>query len=364
MTSSSIHIDIPPRYCPLPSALHPSVASLQSRGAQWLNGYGLCTEDRQRARMLGNDCGGFYGRIIPDANIDRLQLAVDWCFLGFVLDDVMCDEGSPSASIGPFADLAAKSLRVLEVPTAEVGDAKDVFIPPARDIARRTKAMATPTQVRRAVDAHRAWYFGVLWEFGFRSTKTYPAIDDYAYMRQHAAGGLSTICWLEIIDGAEIPESEMSSPQVRAVSELALTTAALDDDLFSYGKEQWIARADPAKTDPNLNMVDILVTVHGYTVDAALLYVTELCNRLTLRFIQLRDRIQVKASAPLNDYLRHLSHLLRGNIEWGLRAARYSDPDGRSPAAVSTSITWTETPPADSDPPPIPSISWWWDHSL
>jgi hypothetical protein len=56
-----------------------------------------------------------------------------------------------------------------------------------------------------------------------------------------------------------------------------------------------------------------------------------------------------------------LSHLLRGNIEWGLRAQRYTNPDGCTPNAVTTTVTWTENPPSNGSAPPIPSISWWWD---
>src|SRR5437588_196675 len=130
MAVAPICVEIPPRYCPLPNAAHPDTDLLQERGAQWLNGFGLCTDDEHRTRMLGNDSAGFYSRIMPKAPADRLQLAIDWCFLGFVFDDVRCDEGTASTRFGPFVELAAKAVRVLEYPSATVGSDHDVFIPP------------------------------------------------------------------------------------------------------------------------------------------------------------------------------------------------------------------------------------------
>ena len=68
MAVAPMCVEIPPRYCPLPTAVHPDTKLLQERGAKWLNSFGLCTQGHQRTRMLGNDCAGFYGRIMPEAS--------------------------------------------------------------------------------------------------------------------------------------------------------------------------------------------------------------------------------------------------------------------------------------------------------
>lgn len=147
---------------------------------------------------------------------------------------------------------------------------------------------------------------------------------------------------------------------MRALTELALTTAAFDDDLFSYGKELWIARAEG--TPPSgLNLVEILRREHHLGRQEAIGRAVELGNRLTFRFLELRDQVLPRASTPLRAYVDHLTRLLPGNLEWGLRADRYRNPDGRHPGAVATSASTTTTPPADTSPPPIPSIRWWWD---
>ncbi|MFH8344412.1 glutamate dehydrogenase [Streptomyces sp. NPDC018045] len=356
-----ISITVPPRYCPLPSAVHPDAARLNARAAAWLNGYGLCRDGAQRVRMTGNDVGGFYGRIMPRSPAGRLQLAVDWCALMFAFDDLHCDEGPASMRAGDFAGFAARLLRVLEAPGTVPGGAADPFLAAADDLAARCRARGTPVQVRRMVDGHRAWFLGVLWEFGCRLRDRTPSLDDYAHMRQHTAAGTATMSWTEIVDGAEVPGAERDSPAVRALNELAFTTAAFDDDLFSYGKERWLAARGPHPPRCRLNLVDVLAAEQGLGLEAALAAAVDLCNRLTLRFVQLRDRVLPRAGAPLRLHLDHLSHLIRGNIEWGLRAGRYTDPDGRHPGAVTTTGSFTPAAPRAGAPPPIPSIAWWWD---
>ncbi|WP_078952432.1 terpene synthase family protein [Streptomyces sp. NRRL F-5755] len=359
--AEQVRVVLPPRYCPLPSAVHPDAGRLNACAADWLNGYGLCRDGAQRVRMTGNDVGGFYGRIMPRAPGGRLQLAVDWCALMFAFDDQHCDEGPASLRAGDFAGFATRLLRVLEAPGTVPGDDRDPYLAAAGDLAARCRAEGTPVQVRRMVDGHRAWFLGVLWEFGCRLGDRTPSLDDYAHLRQHTAAGTATTSWTEIVDGAEIPGAAMDAPVVRALSELAFTTAAFDDDLFSYGKERWLAARDPRPARCRLNLVDILAAEHGLGLEAATAAAVDLCNRLTLRFVRLRDQVLPATQEPLRRYLGHLSHLIRGNLEWGLRAGRYTNPDGRHPGAVRTTGSFTPVAPRADAPPPIPSIAWWWD---
>ncbi|UQA91986.1 terpene synthase family protein [Streptomyces halobius] len=199
---------------------------------------------------------------------------------------------------------------------------------------------------------------------GHRTAGITPALNDYASMRQHTAAGSATLAWAEIVDGEEIPGRESDAPAVRALTELAFTTAAWDDDLFSYGKELWFARRERTPSPCRLNLVDILRHEYGHSYEQALREAGQLCDRLTLRFVELRDRVLTRASAPLSAYLDHLSHLIPGNLAWGLAADRYRNPDGRSPDAVTTSGSTTSTPPKDTSPVPIPSVAWWWDPGL
>ncbi|MFE9751109.1 terpene synthase family protein [Saccharothrix saharensis] len=358
--SGEVTVELPPRYHPSPAVRHPDEAVLARRTAEWITGFGLALSPRQLDRMRGNDCAGFYGRIMPQAPADRLQLAVDWCTVMFHFDDVHCDEGPTDRRLGPLTDLATRIARVLERPGTPRDGLGDALLAPVRDLAHRAGRWATPTQVRRCADAHRAWFLAVLWEIGHRAAGSTPALNDYAHLRHHTAAGAATLAWAEIVDGEEVPDRELSAPAVRALTELALTTAAFDDDLFSYGKELWIARAE-GTPPPGLSLVEILRREHHLDRQDAIGRAVDLANRLTFRFAQLCDQVLPRASAPLRAYVDHLTRLLPGNFEWGLRADRYRNPDGRHPGAVTTTASTTTTPPADTSPPPIPSIRWWWD---
>ncbi|MFI9202979.1 glutamate dehydrogenase [Streptomyces sp. NPDC053048] len=368
-----IRVQIPPRYCPLSCAEHPDTDRLNERAAAWVNGYGLCRDGTQRARMTGNDCGGFYGRIMPRAPADRLQVAVDWCVLMFTFDDLHCDEGPASMRAGDFTDFATRLLRVLETPrtpgtgppgTGPPGTAADgsvgPFLAAAGNLAGRCRAQGTPVHIRRMAEGHRSWFLGVLWEFGCRLRGRTPSLDDYAHMRQHTAAGSATFSWTEVVDGQEVPEREMASPAVRALRELAFTTAAFDDDLFSYGKEQWLAARSEHSNGCRLNLVDVLIEERSLSLAQAMEEAVALNNRLTARFVQLRDQVLPGASEPLRRHLEHLSALIRGNLEWGLQAGRYTNPDGCHPGAVVTTGSFTGTAPPVG-PPGVPSMSWWWD---
>jgi hypothetical protein len=353
-------VRLPPRYCPLPPVRHPDEAVLARRTADWIAGFGLGLSPQQSDRLRGNDCPGFYGRIMPDAPTDRLQLAVDWCTVMFHFDDAYCDESPPARRLGTFTDLAARITRLLDAPDTPLDGPGDALLAPVRDLARRAGRWATPTQRRRCVQAHRTWFRAVRWEMGHRAAASTPTLDDYADLRRHTAAGGATLCWAEIVDGEEIPERDLSAPAVRALTGLVFTTAAFDDDLFSYGKELWVARREG--TPPSgLSLVEVLRREHRLTTRDALARAVELCDRLTHRFLALRDEVRPRASAPLRAYLDHLANLLPGNLDWGLNADRYRNPDGRHPDAVTTLAAITRTPPRDTSPPPIPSIRWWWD---
>ncbi|MDL4816945.1 terpene synthase family protein [Actinomadura opuntiae] len=358
-----IRVDLPPRYCPWPAVRHPDEVPLALGTRAWIDGFAIPLSAQQRTRMRGNDCPGFYGRIMPAAPTERLQLAVDWCTLMFLFDDVQCDEGPASTDPHQFAGMAAGILRTLETPYGDPGTLRGMFDAPVRDLAERTRACATPVQARRSVEGHRAWFFGVLWEFAHRKVGRTPSLNDYAHMRQHTAAGAATTAFTEIIDGEEVPSREMDAPAVRALTEIAITTAAFDDDLFSYGKELWQATRTPAPSPCRLNLPDVLRAERNLNLEQALEQAAELCNRLTLRFLQLRDQILPGASRPLRRYIDHLTHLIPGNLEWGLQAGRYTNPDGGHPGAVATKATFTETAPSTA-PPPIPSIAWWWTPTL
>jgi hypothetical protein len=218
-----------------------------------------------------------------------------------------------------------------------------------RDVASQLRRLATPSQRVRFAAAHRAWLFGVAWQIGNRRRGHLPGLAEYLAMRLHSAGGGPTFALVEIAGGEEVPASEMDAPVVRAVTEMAIMVAALDNDRHSFSNEMRRGQTDQ-------NVFTVLMRQRGCTLDEAGYAAVALRDRILCRFLRVREALLPRASGPLRRYLTGLGHGIRGNAEWGQRVPRYRGPG--DPAEP----TWATRPVADgTGPPPVPSIAWWWD---
>src|SRR5262249_667168 len=150
----------------------------------------------RRERVAGTQSALFFAGNCPDADLQRLQMAVDWTYAMFVFDDVACDEESPVDSLS-FLDLAVRIIRTLESPIAGLLPPGHPFTGPVVELAERLHHFATPTQRRRLVDAHASWYLGVAWERAARQERVVPTLNDYLYTRLLYVAGFPTLCWAQ-----------------------------------------------------------------------------------------------------------------------------------------------------------------------
>ncbi|MEU9576122.1 terpene synthase family protein [Streptomyces chilikensis] len=355
MTSASVHT--PPFYCPIESAVHPEAEQAERRALAWLGRSGLCHGDTDLARFAGSRSADFYARFAPNADPDRLWLAALWVYWGFAFDDARCDEGPLAADPAAFAPMAFSLQRALEVPGRL--HCADPYAAALHEIGELFRAAAGPVQVRRFEHAHRAWLTGVQWQIGNRAAGRMPGLDEYLTMRLHSAGGEPTYAMLEIVNGLDVPDPVMDSPAVRALTEMAILVAALDNDLHSHIRET-------ARQQTEQSVINVFRVHHHYSLPRAVDEAVALRDAVLDRFLVLRDRITPRAAAPLRHYLADLGHGIRGNIEWALRVPRYLTPDGIAPAAVrvpeqAAAGHWTDAPRSGRhDPRRLPSIAWWW----
>lgn len=358
-TQPEITVTLPPVYFPLPLEVHPQVEALEERGIAWMTRHGFCADPVLRSRVIDSKAAHFFGYLCPKADPQRLQMAVDWGYLMFVFDDFHCDGDTSGDNFG-FLDLAVRFVRTLEAPTACVLNPEHPFTAPVLDLAKRLHCMATPSQVRRQVDAHLLWLLGVAWEIPVIGRHLKQSLNDYVFTRLMYVAGAPTLTWFQISEPDEVPDVELNSQRVRALTEMAGAVATFDDDLYSYGKDQWVARHRLDSDRPfDSNLMSIYITQYGLTADEALNACAVLRDRILARFVELRAQVLPDASPPLARYLYNLTCLIRGNYEWGMMAGRYSNPDGKSPGAIRTIGNIADTPAA-TGPPGIPAIDWWW----
>lgn len=353
---TEIVVELPGLYCPKQPRRHPQVDLVHERGMAWMERHGFCTTPQSRKRVADTASADFFGAVCPDADPELLQPGADWCYLMFIFDDRHCDE-----DLGDYESLLDLSLRIartLEVPRCGVLDPRRPFTTAVVDLAERLHQTAPPPLIRRLADAHRAWLLGAARSRAGRSGKALSP-DDYLLIRMLDCGGLPTLVWIELSDPRVIPEQQIVSPAVRALTEMALLVAALDNDLFSYGKELWLAAHTSAAMPANV--VNQFMASHDYGLQDALRDSVALRDRIVHRFVEVHDQVIPDADAPLARYLSNLTCLIPGNLDVGLRSGRYRDPDGMHPNAVRTIATMTGTPSAIGPPPDAPSIAGWWE---
>ncbi|UJW31242.1 terpene synthase family protein [Saccharothrix sp. AJ9571] len=346
MTSVDVSPGLRPFYCPIEPALHPDVRLIESRAIDWLDRFRFYPDARGRARLIGTNSAEFYARFAPSGITGNLQVVVHWVYWAFAFDDACCDSGPYCADPAGFLAMAGVLQRALESPWEPVPGGGP-FVTALQDIGRDLHACATPLQVRRFCDAHRAWLFGVAWQIANRSRGRMPSLADYTAMRLNSAGGPPTLALLEIANGAEVPAAEMEAPVVRALTEMTMLIDSWDNDLHSYRME-----ADEEQTDQNL--VKVLSAQYGWTAGRAMDEAYALRDRVMTLF--LRTRAKVDGSAALRCYLDGLGHAIRGNTDWALNVPRYNNYGEPMPHPG-----WTGRPrDTNPAPPPIPAIRWWW----
>lgn len=360
-TSPLSGLELPPIYCPLESRVNPALPQVERWAAAWLAELRLCADRRELARVLGTHSADFYARFAPDAEADGLFTAALWVYWGFAFDDACCDRGRLSTRPAEFVPLAARLQRALELPGADDG-ADDRHTRALRDIAGRFPRLVGPVQIQRFTAAHRAWLSGVSWQIANQACSQSPGLDDYLTMRLHSAGGEPTFALLEIANGWDVPGTELDSPAVRALTEMAILVAALDNDRHSFHKE-----LAGGQSDQNIYTV-LRGEQPGLTLADAVHQANSLRDRVFCRFRALRERVRPRLGRSGRGYLDGLAYGIRGNAEWGLRVPRYlrvGAPLTGSEGLEDTEIVWADGP-ADPDPAPprLPTIAWWWDRAL
>lgn len=348
MNAGKVGLVMPPFWCPLEPAAHTEVAEVERRALAWVDRAGFCATLPERAWLAASGSADFYARFAPRAELEPLVAAVCWVYWGFAFDDAVCDDGPASRRPAEFSARASVIQRALETPGHR--GFTDRYAEAIHELGEMFRAITSPTVVRRFIDAHRAWLWGVQWQIGNRARGVLPSLDDYLTMRLHSAGGEPAFALLEIANGIEVPAEVMHSPRVVALTEMAILVAALDNDRHSFAKER-------RRNQTEQNIITVLCQ-RGLRLERAVTEAVRLRDRVLCRFLRVRDR-RAPASLELRRYLEDLGHGIVGNAAWGQRVSRYASLTNDNQNAAN----WTDEPADSRDAPPAdaPSISWWWD---
>ncbi|MGH8791730.1 MAG: terpene synthase family protein [Stackebrandtia sp.] len=345
---------LPALYCPIAPAVHPAADEIDQAALEWAGQRGLCDlggptlDDLKRINS-----GDLVARVFPTGRTDALIAITKFYYWGFVLDDILEDAASHDRLAEPVSR-HGRIQRALETPSGSLG-AADPFLFARQELRDQFAALCAPAVLRRCKEFNRAFAVAMAWESSYRGRGAVPALDDAVAIRMHVAGGaLYGTGLIEIAEGFEIDDDDLDRPMVKALTEATWLAAAWANDLYSY----W---AEAQRGIDGVNLVTVLAHERDLEPAAAMAGSILIHNQLVGCYLRGRERVFGTAGASLRRYLAGLDHLIRGNLDWGIRNTRRyaAAADGRAALTLRDHGADDDRPP--EAPPQIASIDWWWD---
>ncbi|MFD7920931.1 hypothetical protein ACFV3R_17115 [Streptomyces sp. NPDC059740] len=347
-------------YCPIEPAVHPQRERIEERALAWWDRFPLRAGGQERARLVGTRAAELMCRFAPHAQEERLQVLAQWGYWAFRFDEQVCAAPEVNHRPAAFLPRAGNLLQVAAHPRQDV--AEDRFAAAQGDLSRGLRRLgATPTQLRRWVEGHRAWYFAVAVEMSRLQSGAVPTVNDYLTTRLYSTGAKPVTAVLDFLHGRELSEHQYNDPAVRALTELTFFIGALDNDLQAPGRE---GRHEQHGVD----ILSVLLHEDGGSTADAVHKTVALRDRATLRFLQLRRKVLLRAGPALRQYLTSLGHMIRGNLDWGAGTPRCAPVDATAAAegtgAGRLAVLTGRPGHEEAEPLPYPVARWWWGTEL
>ncbi|MBE1558177.1 terpene synthase family protein [Nonomuraea africana] len=321
MASTSAHafeatiLRIPPLRCPFPSEVNPHVEEASQDSFAWLLDTGMLDHPDTLERYRQARFGWLTARAYPLADREMLKLLMDWCIWLFAFDDGFCESERMSRRTGLIARALPEMFRVLHDIDSD-DPLTNVFARSLQELKARIAVHAERDQLERWCSATREYIFAQVWEAANREADVVPTPEDYVFMRRRTGAMYPVYALIDIAGGYRLTPEEWHHPDVRALTEHANDLVVWDNDLFSYAKER---THDQARH----NLVNVLVTHRGYSVQEALDEVAEMHDHAVAEMVRLRKSVEMWGSPAVDAYVTGLEHWVRGHIVYSLGSARY-----------------------------------------
>ncbi|MEU8579482.1 terpene synthase family protein [Streptomyces abikoensis] len=353
-------------YLPVDPLIHPEADAITAAALEWVERIRFSDDRRVIEWAKATESGRYFAAVCPHGLADRLELAAEWSYLFFSVDDVIFDRDDSPLTRRNRADATVALQRALECAAGRTPPSDDPFEKAQHDIGRRLYTLFGHTRAARLIHNHAYLTLGSVWLIGAkpRLADTPLSVNDYLTHRMYFSGSHSAREWLTLALPELVPEDELHMPVVRAISEASQILACCDNDLFSFDKEKH------EKDREHVNLVSILSRERKCSLAEAFDQAIMMRNRTMYLIMVLRQQIlDNPASSPaLRAYVDMLLHMVWGNADWSTWTARYTSP-GNCQADMpeygnTTRHEFLSTPPVTTlEPLPYPSIAWWWDYA-
>ena len=315
-------------------------SEIDERAVRWLLDSKLCAPDSPVTRI---NVGGFIAQCYPYCtDMEILEIAAELNYLGFAFDDEHVTDPELRTCSG-LAPAVGRLLAVLDSPEALVRSAYEAAL---QDLFCRLADATTGANVTQVADGLRKALLYTLWHMSNWERGVLPDLNSYVTLRINDCGGPWFNAFVPICGGYELTAQEARTPRVRAISQAIALAAGIDNDIFSFSREDAVGQR---------NIVHILMNDGGLTLDEATSEAIQLRNKILCLYARLRDKSESKESPAVRQYARDIGHVVRGNFQWSVSTDRYRVETRTPPIRTSDS--------RDIDPKPIrlPAIAWWWD---
>lgn len=318
----------------------PDGNEIDERAVRWLIDSKLCAPDSPVTRI---NVGEFIAQCYPYCtDMEVLDIAAALNYLGFAFDDEHVTDPELRTCSG-LAPAVGRLLAVLDSPEAPGRSAYEAAL---QDIVCRLADATNGGNVAQVADGLRKALLYTLWHMSNWERGVLPDLNSYVTLRINDCGGPWFNAFVPICGGYELTAEEARTPRVRAISQAIALAAGIDNDIFSFSREDAVGQR---------NIVHILMNEGGLTLDEATSDAIRLRNKILYLYARLRDKSQSDGSPAARQYARDIGHVVRGNFQWSVRTDRYR-VETRTPP-----IRTSDARDIDPKPVPLPAIAWWWD---
>ncbi|MDJ0344173.1 isoafricanol synthase [Streptomyces sp. H10-C2] len=318
---------------PFPGRSSPHADRARRHTLQWLRDlrilradYGVSEYDALRLERL---MAFFY----PRATGPDLDLAADFNAWFFIFDDQFDGPlGRRPDDVEREVDALVSILYEPPSPSSPpvnhppVGHQASPLADGFRDIWVRSAAGTPAVWQERFRDHWREYLRAYHWEALNRTQRPPLTLDAFLRGRRDSIGVQPCLDFAERCGGYTLPEMLHSTSPLAEMREITGDVVIFVNDIMSVDKEM-------AAGDVN-NSVILLRNTTDHTLEEAVGLIARAANARVQRFQTLAERLPAVLdeydAAPdlleqVDDYVRAMRHVMRGNLDWSLETARYRE---------------------------------------
>jgi hypothetical protein len=298
---------------PGPFPVSPHAEAVGRQTADWLHRFPLAGSPGALRSLCDITAQGV-ARVLPTADQDGVSLCADLLLWLTAFDDAH-GEAEGARDPARLARHIGQCVHVLAGPDEPTGPTGG-YPTALRDLLRRLRERATPTQYLRLTAHLRDNLFGILWEAHHLDEPGQVSLDDYRAMRPHTVFVRTVMVTAEIALGYEPSEDRRASAAVRELERAVADLAGWINDLASYAKEA--ARDGPAP----LSLPTLLMRDRECDLEEAFRLASRMCEEQASTARLRITELTVDGENPLSDHARTMG-TVAASYAWHTEHTRY-----------------------------------------